>query len=136
MMNGNIFATCQEAHPNGEASLLMECVSKALQASDKAHEENLTNFLFVLSGGLIFFMQAGFAALCAGAVRIKNVQNTMLKNLLDPCGAAIAFFLIGKRLQIRAEARSRSFSILSKALMRPNIRPEFVLKYCPFLSHS
>jgi Amt family ammonium transporter len=45
---------------------------------------------------MIFFMQAGFATLCAGAVRIKNVQNTMLKNLLDACGAALAFFLIGE----------------------------------------
>ena len=33
--------------------------------------------------------------LCAGAVRKKNVQNTMLKNLLDTCGAAIAFFCVG-----------------------------------------
>lgn len=40
-------------------------------------------------------MQAGFAALCAGAVRRKNVANTMLKNLLDACGAAIAFAAIG-----------------------------------------
>ncbi|KAL7516319.1 hypothetical protein ACHAWF_000043, partial [Thalassiosira exigua] len=28
-------------------------------------------------------MQAGFAMLCAGCVQLKNVQNSMLKNLLD-----------------------------------------------------
>ena len=33
--------------------------------------------------------------LCAGAVRKKNVRNTMLKNLLDACGAALAFFTVG-----------------------------------------
>lgn len=33
--------------------------------------------------------------LCAGAVRKKNVQNTMLKNLLDACGAALAFWAVG-----------------------------------------
>ena len=33
--------------------------------------------------------------LCAGCVRKKNVQNTMLKNLLDACGAAVAFFSVG-----------------------------------------
>lgn len=33
--------------------------------------------------------------LCGGAVRVKNVQNTMLKNLLDACSAAVAFFTIG-----------------------------------------
>ena len=36
--------------------------------------------------------------LCAGAVRTKNVQNTMLKNLLDACGASVAFFAIGYAL--------------------------------------
>lgn len=44
---------------------------------------------------LVFYMQAGFAMLCAGAVRKKNVGNTMLKNLLDACGAAVAFFVVG-----------------------------------------
>jgi ammonium transporter, Amt family len=32
---------------------------------------------------------------CAGSVRKKNVQNTLLKNLLDTCGASIAFFTVG-----------------------------------------
>jgi len=40
-------------------------------------------------------MQAGFAMLCAGSVRLKNVQNTMLKNLLDACGAALGFWSFG-----------------------------------------
>ena len=47
------------------------------------------------SGALVFFMQAGFAMLCAGSVRKKNTQNTMLKNLLDACGAAVAYFCVG-----------------------------------------
>ena len=33
--------------------------------------------------------------LCAGCVRKKNVVNTMLKNLLDACGAAVAFYTVG-----------------------------------------
>jgi ammonium transporter, Amt family len=40
-------------------------------------------------------MQGGFAMLCAGSVRKKNAHNTMLKNLLDACGAAIAYFSVG-----------------------------------------
>lgn len=40
-------------------------------------------------------MQAGFAMLCAGAVRRKNTRNTMLKNLLDAAGAAISYFCFG-----------------------------------------
>ena len=40
-------------------------------------------------------MQAGFAMLCAGSVRQKNVKNIMLKNLLDACGGALGFWAIG-----------------------------------------
>jgi len=40
-------------------------------------------------------MQAGFAMVCAGSVRKKNVQNTTLKNLLDLCGSAISFYFVG-----------------------------------------
>jgi ammonia channel protein AmtB len=43
----------------------------------------------------ICFFKAGFAMLCAGCVQRKNVQNTLLKNLLDACGASIAFFAVG-----------------------------------------
>eukprot|EP00970_Alexandrium_tamarense_P003422 scaffold536_cov193-Alexandrium_tamarense.AAC.1 len=43
----------------------------------------------------IFSLQAGFAMLCAGSVRKKNVTNTMLKNLLDACGAALGFYSVG-----------------------------------------
>lgn len=57
--------------------------------------DDFTNWLFVIAGSLIFFMQAGFAMLCAGCVRRKNVQNTMLKNLLDACGAGIAYYCVG-----------------------------------------
>jgi Amt family ammonium transporter len=40
-------------------------------------------------------MQAGFAMVCAGCVQKKNIQNSMLKNLLDACGAAIGFYCFG-----------------------------------------
>lgn len=33
--------------------------------------------------------------LCAGSVRQKNVKNIMLKNLLDACGGALGFYLLG-----------------------------------------
>lgn len=31
----------------------------------------------------------------AGCVRTNNVQNTLLKNLLDACGAALGFYSVG-----------------------------------------
>mmetsp|Transcript_11336 Transcript_11336/g.26278 ORF Transcript_11336/g.26278 Transcript_11336/m.26278 type:complete len:499 (+) Transcript_11336:374-1870(+) len=46
-------------------------------------------------GACVFLMQSGFAMLCAGSVRQKNVKNIMLKNLLDACGGAIGFWSIG-----------------------------------------
>lgn len=55
----------------------------------------IDTFFLIWAAALMFFMQAGFAMLCAGSVRQKNVQNTMLKNLLDACGAAIGFWSFG-----------------------------------------
>eukprot|EP00527_Entomoneis_sp_CCMP2396_P001441 CAMPEP_0198141272 /NCGR_PEP_ID=MMETSP1443-20131203/4310_1 /TAXON_ID=186043 /ORGANISM="Entomoneis sp., Strain CCMP2396" /LENGTH=537 /DNA_ID=CAMNT_0043803975 /DNA_START=8 /DNA_END=1621 /DNA_ORIENTATION=- len=73
---------------------ILRCVTNIL-ARDAGSLQYSRTVLVVFSASLVFFMQAGFAMVCAGAVRKKNVQNTMLKNLLDACGAAIAFFTVG-----------------------------------------
>lgn len=52
-------------------------------------------FYHIFAAALVFFMQAGFAMLCAGSVRAKNAKNIMLKNLLDACGAALGFYALG-----------------------------------------
>lgn len=52
-------------------------------------------FFLLFAGALVFLMQSGFAMLCAGSVRQKNVKNIMLKNLLDACGGAIGFYTLG-----------------------------------------
>ena len=98
MMDVNVFDRCQEMFPDSNETEMLMCITDSLQAANQASQDNITDFLHIIAGGMVFFMQAGFATLCAGAVRIKNVQNTMLKNLLDACGAAVAFFLIGKSL--------------------------------------
>jgi len=76
-----------------EAFLL--CVIRSMQEEKEQDVNNTIQFFFILSAALVFFMQTGFAMLCAGSVRLKNVQNTMLKNLLDACGAALGFFSVG-----------------------------------------
>ncbi|KAL7430472.1 hypothetical protein ACHAXM_002206, partial [Skeletonema potamos] len=35
-------------------------------------------FYLLFAGAMVFFMQAGFAMLCAGSIRAKNVKNIML----------------------------------------------------------
>mmetsp|Transcript_24283 Transcript_24283/g.39653 ORF Transcript_24283/g.39653 Transcript_24283/m.39653 type:complete len:515 (+) Transcript_24283:124-1668(+) len=57
--------------------------------------EGLNVFFLLFAGAAVFMMQAGFAMLCAGSVRQKNVKNIMLKNLLDACGGAIGFYTVG-----------------------------------------
>jgi len=96
--SGNIFAYCSALHDGGDEDAttnIMECISDTYQESSDSRDDNLRSFLLVVCGGMIFFMQSGFAMMCAGSVRLKNVQNTMLKNLLDACGAALAFYLVG-----------------------------------------
>lgn len=40
-------------------------------------------------------MQTGFAMLCAGSIRAKNVKNVLLWNLLDSCGGGVAYWVCG-----------------------------------------
>jgi ammonium transporter, Amt family len=93
--DGSIFQTCVEQNPGSNTTVLLQCVSDSYQTSQESDSASLHSFLLVLAGAMIFFMQTGFAMLCAGSVRLKNVQNTMLKNLLDACGAALAFYVVG-----------------------------------------
>jgi Amt family ammonium transporter len=58
--------------------------------------EVASNTQFLLNSAyLVFLMQAGFAMLCAGSVRTKNTKNILIKNVLDACVGAIAWFLFG-----------------------------------------
>jgi len=56
---------------------------------------NIDVFYSLFCGAAIFMMQCGFAMLCAGSVRQKNVKNIMLKNLLDACGGALGYYAVG-----------------------------------------
>merc|ERR1712048_1192278 len=58
-------------------------------------KDDVNVFYTLFCGAVVFFMQCGFAMLCAGSVRQKNVKNIMLKNLLDACGGALGFYFCG-----------------------------------------
>ena len=44
---------------------------------------------------MIFWMQSGFALLECGAVRLKNAQGILMKNMFDSCVGCLGFWLIG-----------------------------------------
>jgi ammonium transporter, Amt family len=56
------------------------------------------------ASALVFFMQAGFAAVEAGAVRHKNSINVALKNVVDLCVSFLAFLVVGYALMFGADA--------------------------------
>jgi ammonium transporter, Amt family len=93
--NKNLLAYCQQLLGDfANTTQILQCFSDQL-SSDVGSRQFSRDVLLVYAAALVFFMQAGFAMVCAGAVQKKNVQNTMLKNLLDACGASLAFFTVG-----------------------------------------
>lgn len=70
---------------------MLRCISNTIDET----RSGVDAFYLIYAASLVFFMQAGFAMVCAGSVRLKNLQNTMLKNLLDACGAALGFYTVG-----------------------------------------
>lgn len=97
--------TCQLTVDNNLDDRLdvLHCVASTLDTNAEVLDARLNglaaslDILFLLIASMVMFtMQAGFAMLCAGSVRRKNVQNTLLKNLLDACGCAVAFFACGE----------------------------------------
>ena len=81
MASSQIYSACASVSQSDEETL--KCITAQLLIQDTSDREFSRTIFLVLSAALVFYMQAGFAMLCAGAVRKKNVQNTMLKNLLD-----------------------------------------------------
>lgn len=72
----------------------LNCITTLLLEQDAADREFSKTICLIYSSALVFFMQAGFAMLCAGSVRKKNVQNTMLKNLLDAVRSIFFFWFL------------------------------------------
>ena len=51
----------------------------------------------MLSGVLVFFMQAGFTLIESGSVQKKNHHTILVKNIMCPCIAGLLWWLWGHR---------------------------------------
>lgn len=98
MSENENYATCiAQFLESGEVDTVsaFECFAAESRVEADATEKKTKVLFFVYCSSLVFLMQAGFAMICSGCVRKKNVQNTILKNFLDVCGSSIAFFFVG-----------------------------------------
>lgn len=78
--------------------LLGLCVGLAAFAEEAVPEsvvKAIDMIWLIVTGSLVFFMQAGFALVETGLTRAKNATNIIMKNLMDFCFGSIAFWMIG-----------------------------------------
>ena len=90
-------------------------VATALAATAQQVGNNIAavDTMFILvSGYLVFFMQAGFAMLTAGSVRSKNTKNVLIKNVFDACVGAFAYFIFGYAFAYGSDDDNRASSFI------------------------
>ncbi|KAF5827023.1 ammonium transporter family-domain-containing protein [Dunaliella salina] len=65
------------------------------EVGSKADAASTNVFFLVYGGTIVFLMQLGFAMLTSGFVRTKNINNILLKNLMDASVASICWYVLG-----------------------------------------
>ena len=86
-----VYAECVDENQGSVEGLLICLAGRVLEESAVQQQgvgrntERIHNITVLISASLAFFMQAGFAMVCAGSVRKKNLQNTMLKIFPGDC---------------------------------------------------
>lgn len=78
----SMYDTCSFEHGDDQQRIL-QCVSDLLEsatsetANDSAFSDTLIKWMLLFAGALVFFMQAGFAMLCAGSGKnkAKNIRS-------------------------------------------------------------
>ena len=87
----------------------LECITAEVTKAETNSRQALETLFLIYCASLVFLMQAGFAMICSGCVRKKNVQNTILKNLLDVCGSSVAFYFVGYAFAFGGDPSETSF---------------------------
>jgi hypothetical protein len=87
----------------------LQCITAEVTKAEANSRQSLETLFLIYCATLVFLMQAGFAMICSGCVRKKNVQNTILKNLLDVCGSSLAFYFVGYAFAFGGDPSRTSF---------------------------
>ena len=77
---------------------VVAATTKDVEDAVSAINGDLGMLWMLLSGILVFFMQAGFTLVETGMTRSKNAANIAMKNLLDICVGSITYWLVGYSL--------------------------------------
>ena len=85
---GTVAAGALQTVASGAEDASIQEVAQGLQTT-------LDNVWILVAATLVLFMQAGFSLVEAGMIRAKSVANVMMKNLMDLCLGALAFFAVG-----------------------------------------
>ena len=80
---------------NGTEVYFAETYGDAYSGASVMNSLDPDNQWMLQSGYMVFFMQAGFAMLCAGSVRAKNAKNIILLNILDACLGSLCWYATG-----------------------------------------
>ena len=80
-----------------------------IEAAVAAINSDMGMLWMLLSGILVFFMQAGFTLVETGMTRSKNAANIAMKNLLDICVGSLTYWLVGYSLMYGATSNGWFF---------------------------
>ena len=77
-------------------AIALSCHSLAsAQTNNPTEVAQISLIWLIISGALVFFMNAGFAMLEAGICQTRNAVNVLAKNLIVFCVSILAFWWIG-----------------------------------------
>ena len=77
---------------------LTAAVDAAIKTTTDSINGDMGMLWMLLSGILVFFMQAGFTLVESGMTRSKNAVNIAMKNILDICVGSLTYWLVGYSL--------------------------------------
>lgn len=84
--------------------LLIQDTAPAVEALAESIKGDMGMLWMLISGILVFFMQAGFFLVESGMTDSKNAVNIAMKNFLDIAVGSLAFWFVGYSLMYGADA--------------------------------